>query len=119
VVAGIVEPCGPDRYCVTSPSLLQLTAMTLAAGYPVERVIAYLEVIHEGATLIARATADLLTDPPPKLKANRLAELATRGRGLLAHGTGRLTIFVLAQHLGIGHGTPDGIRKALRSLRDG
>ena len=118
LAADVVERRGPDRYCVTSPSLLQLTADTLAAGYPPERVIAFLTAIHEGTTLIARAAADLLTDPPPTLKPKLLAELATRGRGLLAHGTGRLTIYALARQLGIDHGTPETIRKALRSLRD-
>jgi DNA-binding transcriptional MerR regulator len=117
LAVGIVEACGPDRYCVTSPSLLQLTADTLAAGYPLERVIAYLQAIHEGTTLIARATADLLVDPPPDLEPERFAELATRGRGLLAHGTGRLTIFTLARRLGIDHGTPSAIRAAIGADR--
>ena len=72
LVAGIVERCGPDHYCVTSPSLLQLTADTLAAGYPPDRVVAYLLAIHEGTALIARATADLLTDHPrPQTEAAR------------------------------------------------
>ena len=117
LAAGIVESCGPDRYCVTSPSLLQLAADTLAAGYPPERVIDFLMTIHEGSGLIAGAAADLLTDPPATLKPKRLAELASRGRGLLAHGTGRLTIYTLARRLGIDHGTPAAIRAVLGTNR--
>jgi DNA-binding transcriptional MerR regulator len=117
LAAGIVEECGPDRYCVTSPSLLQLTADTLAAGYPAERVVTFLMAIHEGSDLVARAAAELLSDPPSTLEPKRLAELATKGRGLLAHGTGRLTIYALARRLGIDHGTPETLRKALSGGR--
>jgi DNA-binding transcriptional MerR regulator len=117
LAAGILERCGPDGYCVNSPSLLQLTADTLAAGYPPERVVEFLMAVHEGSELIAGAAADLLTDPPATLTQKRQAELAARGRGLLAHGTGRLTIYTLARRLGIDHGTPESLRKALRGGR--
>ena len=103
VGAGIVVACGPDRYCVLSPSLLQLTADALAAGYDPDRVLALLHTIRDATTAIAVATVELLTDRPADAGADQLVALATRGRGLLAHGTGRLTIHAIGQALGIGY----------------
>ena len=45
IATGVVEACGPDRYCVPSPSLLQLTVDTLATGYDTDRVLDLLGVI--------------------------------------------------------------------------
>lgn len=110
---GAVEACGPDRYCIPSPSLLQLTVDAIAAGYPPERVVTLLAAIGHAATLIAEATAALLTDPPATLKPRRLTELAQRCRGLLAHGTGRLAIHTLGRRLGVTDGTPRALSQAL------
>src|ERR671911_581332 len=74
IATGAVEACGPDRYCIPSPSLLQLT--------------------------VADPTIDLLGAPPPEADRDRLLALAERGRGLLAHGTGRLTVHTIGRRLG-------------------
>lgn len=99
LAVGLIDNCGPDRYCVPSPSLLQLTVEALASGYTPTQVLALLTAIHDAAHLVAGAAAKLLARPPSDLDEAQLAGLATRGRGLLAHGTGRLTIYTLAQRL--------------------
>jgi len=98
---GVIEACGPDRYCVPSPSLLQLTADALASGYDPDRILDLLGVIGRSADTIADATAAALAERPTGVDTNRLLVFATRGRGLLAHGTGRLTIHRLGRRLGI------------------
>lgn len=114
IASGLVEPCGPDRYCVPSPSLLQLTIDALAAGYETDRVLALLATIRTATATIARATIDLLADGPEGTGTDELVALATRGRGLLAHGTGRLTVHAIGRSLGIDH---DGdTTEAIRSL---
>jgi DNA-binding transcriptional MerR regulator len=95
----LVEQCGPDRYCVPSPSLLQLTADALSAGYRPRDVLHLLTSVREAATVVAGAAARLLARPPASLSDDDLAQLATRGRGLLAHGTGRMTIYELGRRL--------------------
>lgn len=99
LAVGLIDHCGPDRYCVPSPSLLQLTIDALAAGYKPRDVVTLLTAIHGAADLVAAAAEKLLTRPPAGLDDDGLAQLATRGRGLLAHGTGRLTIYALGQRL--------------------
>jgi DNA-binding transcriptional MerR regulator len=99
VAVRLVEQCGPDRYCVPSPSLLQLTADALSAGYRPRDVLQLLTSVREAATVVAGAAARLLVRPPASLSDDDLAQLATRGRGLLAHGTGRMTIYELGRRL--------------------
>jgi DNA-binding transcriptional MerR regulator len=101
LAVGVVEVCGPERYCIPSPSLMQLTVDTLAAGYPVDRILGLLRTIHDTTTAVATATVGLLADPPGGLELDELVALATRGRGLLAHGTGRLTIHTIGRLLGV------------------
>lgn len=116
LAAGIIDACGPDRYCVPSPSLLQLTVDALAAGYEADRVLDLLTTIRDATAAIAAAAVALLTDRPADADPDQLAALATRGRGLLAHGTGRLTIYAIGKELGIDH---DGdTTTALRQLLD-
>jgi DNA-binding transcriptional MerR regulator len=103
VACGVVEVCGPGRYCVPSPSLLQLTVDALAAGYEAERVLTLLATIRDATAEIAGAAVALLADRPPGSDLEQLLALATRGRGLLAHGTGRLTISAIGRRLGIDH----------------
>jgi DNA-binding transcriptional MerR regulator len=100
---GLVDPCGPDRYCIPSPSLLQLTVDTLAAGYSPRAVLEVLAAIHQAAENVADAAHHLLVHPPEDLDDDALGRLAARGRGLLAHSTGRLTIYELGRRL-----DPDG-----------
>lgn len=101
LAAGVVEACGPSRYCVPSPSLLQLTADALASGYDPDRILGLLAEIGRAADTIADAAGAVLAERPPGVAADRLVAFATRGRGLLAHGTGRLTIHRLGRRLGI------------------
>lgn len=99
VAVGLIDECGPDRYCVPSPSLLQLTVDALAAGYRPQQVLTLLAAVHDAAEIVASATARLLRRPPAGRTAGDLAQLATRGRGLLAHGTGRMAIYELGRRL--------------------
>jgi hypothetical protein len=103
LATGVVEACGPGRYCVPSPSLLQLAVDAIAVGYEPDAVLALLATIRDATTVIARATVALLADRPANGDADQLVALATRGRGLLAHGTGRLTIHAIGRQLGIDH----------------
>jgi hypothetical protein len=98
---GIVEVCGADEYCVPSPSLLQLARDALSAGYDVERVVTLLAAISRAAEGIASAVVDALAERPAGADQIGLDALAIRGRGLLAHGTGRLTVHSLGRRLGI------------------
>jgi len=84
---------------VPSPSLLQLAADALAVGYRPSDVLGLLTAVHEAADTVARAAARLLTRPPARMSDDDLAQLATRGRGLLAHCTGRMTIYELGRRL--------------------
>lgn len=97
--AGLIDLCGPDRYCVPSPSLLQLTVDLLTAGYSPDQVLGLIRTIHEATSQIAGTARAMLTSPPRGLGAEALDDLASRGRGLLAHGTGRLTIYNLGRLL--------------------
>lgn len=96
---GLVDQCGPDRYCVPSPSLLQLAADALSAGYRPSDVLRLLTAVHDAATTVATAAAGLLGRPPAAVGDDELAQLAARGRGLLAHGTGRMAIYELGRRL--------------------
>ena len=99
LAVGVIDQRGPNRYCVPSPSLLQLTVDALAAGYDVDQVLSLLGAVHAAAGLVADAAGQLLESPPPGVSASQLDALASRSRGLLAHGTGRLAIYTLGQRL--------------------
>ena len=99
LAVGVIDQRGPNRYCVPSPSLLQLTVHALAAGYDVAAVLSLLTAVHDAAELVAGAAGQLLQTPPPRLSASQLDALASRSRGLLAHGTGRLAIYTLGHQL--------------------
>jgi DNA-binding transcriptional MerR regulator len=96
---GVVEACGPDRYCVPSPSLLQLTADATAAGLDPDRVLTLLRAIRSAADMVASTTVRELEHLPAGTEAVRT--LVGRGRGLLAHGVGRLTVHQIGRALGI------------------
>jgi DNA-binding transcriptional MerR regulator len=101
IAAGVVEACAPERYCIPSPSLLQLTVDLVGAGFPTDRVVELLRTVHDAAAAVAATTVGLLGDPPAELDPDELVALAARGRGLLAHGTGRLTIHTIGRLLGV------------------
>ncbi len=101
IALGVVELCGEDRYCVPSPSLLQLARDAMAAGYDIDRVLGLLGGVSRGADAVADAVLEALAEPPEHEDRDALLRLANRGRGLLAHATGRLTIHALGRRLGI------------------
>ena len=106
VAAGALEACGPDRYCIPSPSLLQLAADALAAGVDPDAVVELLTVIGTAASNIADSVAVTLAALPTAADQNRVTALVARGRGLLGHGTGRLTIYTLGRRLGVSDDDP-------------
>ncbi len=106
LAAGAVEACGPGRYRIPSPSLLQLAAGALAAGIDQDAVIGLLTVIGTAASDIADSVAAALSALPATADPGRVAALAARGRGLLGHGTGRLTIHTLGRRLGVSDDDP-------------
>jgi DNA-binding transcriptional MerR regulator len=101
VDAGLVERCGADGYCVPSPSLLQLVIDATAAGYEADTMIRLIATISRAADDIAAAVVSALAASPENPDRAAMDALATRGRGLLGHGTGRLTIHALGRRLGI------------------
>ena len=106
LAAGTLEACGPGRYCIPSPGLLQLAAAALAAGADPDRVIELLTVIGAAASAIADSVTAVLAALPATADPDRVAALAARGRGLLGHGTGRLTIHTLGRRLGVSDANP-------------
>lgn len=114
---GVVEKRGPNSYCVPSPSLLQLTIEALGAGYPADAVLNLLGTIQQATASIAEATVGLLGQRPEHADTDSLVRLASRGRGLLAHGTGRLTVHTIGRRLGVTTGTE--LTPALRGLVEG
>lgn len=115
LATGVVERCGQDRFCVPSPSLLQLTADMLDAGIATDQVLDLLGVVGQATASIADAAVATLATRPDGLDQDRLMALATRGRGLLAHGTGRLTVHTIGRRLGVTDETTvaDALRRAL------
>jgi DNA-binding transcriptional MerR regulator len=115
LATGVVEACGPDHYCVPSPSLLQLTKDAIESGYDADSVLHLLRVIHEAADTVADAVAGTMAERPAAATTDQLVAFATRGRGLLAHGTGRLTIHALGKRLGITDEAtvPDALRRLM------
>lgn len=99
--AGVVERCRPDRFCIPSPSLLQLTIDAQGAGLAPHDVIALLGAIQRAADTVANEVVDQIGRLPADTDAETTAAFLQRGRGLLAHGLGRLTIHRIGQKLGI------------------
>lgn len=97
---GVVERCHPGHFCVPSPSLLQLAIDAQAAGFAPEDVIALLSAIRRAADIVSdevvRQIGRLPTDE------SDATAFLQRGRGLLAHGVGRLTLHRIGRRLGLG-----------------
>lgn len=98
---GIIEDCGPDRYCIPSPSLLQLTVDMIAAGVPEHSVLELLGQIRRAADTVTDAVLATLADLPAGTPGDDIEALASKGRGLLSHGVGRLTLHRLGRRLEI------------------
>jgi DNA-binding transcriptional MerR regulator len=98
---GVVEASPDGTYCVPSPSLLQLAADALRLGYPPDVVLRLLGTLGQAAEAVAAAAAAAVAERPNDAEPDELVAFATRARGLLAHGTGRLAIHALGKRLGI------------------
>lgn len=98
---GLIERCGPNRFCIPSPSLLQLAIDAQAAGLSTDDVLALLRAIRRAADDVADAVVNQMDRLPAGADAAAVAAFLQRGRGLLAHGVGRLTIHRIGQKLGI------------------
>lgn len=98
VTIGLVTDCG-DHWCIPSPSLLQLTVDMLEAGVGVDAVLMLLDAVGQATDTVANATTSLIDTARRSIDADKLGDLTTRGRGLLAHGTGRLAIHKIGSRL--------------------
>lgn len=101
VATGVIERCRPDRFCVPSPSLLQLAIDSQAAGLAPDDVIALLRAIQRAADTVADEVLHQIERLPTETATEAATALLQRGRGLLAHGVGRLTLHRIGQRLGI------------------
>jgi DNA-binding transcriptional MerR regulator len=99
--AGVVERCGADRFCIPSPSLLQFAIDAQGAGLAPVDVIALLDAIQRAADTVADEVVAQIGRLPADADPHITAAFLQRGRGLLAHGVGRLTIHRIGQRLGI------------------
>ena len=117
VATGIVEACGPDRYCVPSPSLLQLAIDALAAGLDPGTVLSLLAQSAAAADTAAEAVLDAFARIPRGADDATVDALVARGRGLLAHGVGRLTLHRLGRTVGARRRHPRPDRRTLRRRR--
>jgi DNA-binding transcriptional MerR regulator len=115
LATGVVELCGDATYCVPSPSLLHLAADALRVGYAAETILGLLDVLGRAADSVADAAVAAVTRRPPDATPEDLVAFATRARGLLAHGSGRLAIHALGRHLGITDeaDVADGLRRMM------
>lgn len=101
VATGVVERCGPDRYCVPSPSLLQLAVDARAAGLGPDALLTLLGALGTAAEAVADAVLLALGELPPASDPVPVEALVSRGRGLLGHGLGRLTLHRLGHRAGV------------------
>ena len=115
LATGVLEEATAGRYCVPSPSLLQLASDALGAGIAPDRVLAMLATIGRSAAQVADAVLETLTALPATADPQRVTALTTRGRGLLGHGTGRMTIHALGRRLGVDGDDPSDAVRALLS----
>jgi len=100
IATGIVEACGTDRYCIPSPSLLQLTVDALAAGLDADTALGLAGAFSAAADQVTSAVLDAFTRVPGRADDTAVETLVGRGRGLLAHGIGRLTLHRIGRAVG-------------------
>lgn len=101
LATGVVEACGPDRYCVPSPSLLQLTIDALDTGMQPDDVLGLLHTFGRAADTVAEAVLESIATIPSRSGQDAVERLVGRGRGLLAHGLGRLTLHRIGRRVGV------------------
>lgn len=113
---GVVEPCGADRYCVPSPSLLQLTIDAITAGLEPDAVLTLLAHLRTAADTASDALLDAFAHLPVDTDPATIDSLVARGRGLIAHGIGRLTLHRLGRAVGApDHATTTDLAALIRS----
>jgi DNA-binding transcriptional MerR regulator len=98
---GVIERCRHDRFCIPSPSLLQFAIDAHSAGFAPADVIAVLDAIQRAADTVADEVVHQIGRLPAGTDGQTTTAFFQRGRGLLAHGVGRLTIHRIGQKLGI------------------
>lgn len=98
---GVIERYRPGWFCIPSPSLLQLAVEATSAGLPAAGVIALLQSIQRAADSVAEQVVQQIGALPSDIDPAASAAFLRRGRGLLGHGVGRLTLHRLGRRLGI------------------
>ena len=98
---GVIERCRPDRFCIPSPSLLQLAIDAQGAGLAPDDLITLLRTIRAAADAVADEVIQQIGRLPTDTVGATTTAILQRGRGLLAHGIGRLTLHRIGQRLGI------------------
>jgi hypothetical protein len=76
--------------------------------------LSLLAAIHRAADTVAAETLDVLQSLPPDGEPAATSALLQSGRGLLAHGIGRLTIHTIGRRLGVD--TEDDVATALERI---
>ena len=64
LATGVVDRCGPDRYCAPSPSLLQLTVDVVEAGLDADAVVTLLTGLRSAADTAAAAVIEAFSHVP-------------------------------------------------------
>jgi DNA-binding transcriptional MerR regulator len=98
---GVVETCGPDRYGIPSPSLLRLALDAADAGVEPDAVLELLRSLRLAADTAADAVLATIAALPRRSDQQAVQRLVGRGRGLLAHGLGRLTLHRIGRDVGV------------------
>jgi DNA-binding transcriptional MerR regulator len=98
---GVIERCHPDRYCIPSPSLLQLAIDAEAIGLGPDGVLALLLAIREAADTVADEVVKQIGRLVNDSESDDISAFLARGRGLLSHGVGRLALHQIGGRLGI------------------
>jgi hypothetical protein len=98
---GVIERCRPDSFCIPSPSLLQLAIDAEGAGLAPDDVLALLRAIQRAADTVADEVIEQIRRLPVDTDPRTATTFLQRGRGLLAHGVGRLTLHRIGRRLGI------------------
>jgi DNA-binding transcriptional MerR regulator len=119
VATGVIDRCGPDRYCAPSPSLLQLTVDVAEAGLTADAVVGLLTGLRIAADSAAAAVIEAFGHVPTDADPGRVDTLVTRGRSLIGHGVGRLTLHRLGRALGVAdHASSTEVAEQLRRRSD-
>ncbi len=101
VATGIIDRCGPEAFCIPSPSMLHLTIDAINLGIAINDVLELLHAVRRGAQSIADSAVEQMGRIPRTADAEATLAFLQRSRGLLAHGVGRITIHDIARNIGV------------------